>query len=452
MPGAVRVSLFWRTFTLIAALVLASVATTLGLARLVERAPADQQLAWEVASVVNLTRSALVSSQGERRVALLAELARDEGVRVLPLEADDLIEPLPLDGSLRALPSRLKALLGPSTRLAGRVNGEPALWVSFDIDDDPFWIAMNPERLERRRGPGLATLAAIAAALALVGAVSLSGLINKPLRRLADAIERLARGEPGTPLPEDAPSEIADVNRRFNRMASDLAALEADRGIALAGISHDIRTPLTRLRMEIELSGLREEEKASMAAEIEGIDAIVRQFVEFARPAGGTGEAFDAAAVLRAAAARAAHSPGPALRVECTLPETLAWTGSATDLERIAANLLENARRYARRSDAEAPTLHIAAQRRDGAIVVDFDDDGPGIASAARARLLRPFQRAETARTEASGAGLGLAIVRRLAQRHGGDVALLDAPGGGLRVRVRLPAAAASDSRVQSSG
>lgn len=451
MPGPVRVSLFWRTFTLIAALVLASVAATLGLARLVERAPADQQLAWEIASVVNLTRSALVSSQGERRVALLAELARDEGVRVLPLEAEDRIEPLSLDGSLRALPSRLSTLLGPSTRVAGRVNGDPALWVSFDIDDDPFWIAMNPERLERRRGPGLATLAAIAATLALVGAVSLSGLINKPLRRLADAIERLARGEPAAPLPEDAPSEIADVNRRFNRMASDLAALEADRGIALAGISHDIRTPLTRLRMEIELSSLTEEEKASMAQEIERIDAIVRQFVDFARPSAGPGETLDVATVLRAAAARADQAPGPPLRVECALPQALPWSGSATDLERIAVNLMENARRYAGRDADSAPTLRIGAQARDDAILLDFDDDGPGIPAGARARLLRPFERSETARTEARGAGLGLAIVRRLAQRHGGDVELLDAPGGGLRVRVRLPVRGSGDRRRQST-
>ena len=133
-----RISLFWRTFLLIAGLVVACLMAMLELIRIFDPAPAEQKLAWEVASVVNLTRSALVSAQSDRRIQLLAELAREEGVRVAPLEPGDRSEPLEPAARAQALLGRLRGLLGPQTRVAASVNGEHGLWVSFEIDGDPY--------------------------------------------------------------------------------------------------------------------------------------------------------------------------------------------------------------------------------------------------------------------------------------------------------------------------
>jgi two-component system osmolarity sensor histidine kinase EnvZ len=440
----VRVSLFWRTFLLIAALVLFSLAAAWQMVRTLDRTPPEQRLAWEIASVVNLTRSALISSEGERRRMLLDELARDEGVRVALLEPGDRVEPLPPGGDAQLLERRLRALLGQGTRVAGRVNGEPALWVSFDIDGDGYWLAAGLERWTRQAGPPWWLVGSLAIAVSLVGGLLISRLVNRPLASLAQALGRVSSGAPAPPLPEDGPSEIAEVNRRFNAMATDLAALEADRAVALAGISHDIRTPLTRLRMEIELSQMSDEEKASMGADIERIDEIVGKFVEYAR-AGASDrdgvriEAVDVGSLVDALrdAYRARVEAGE-LRLACEVEPMLQWNGDELDLARVLANLVENAMRYGRRDD-HAAEVEIAAQREGQALVLRVSDRGPGLPESELQRLLRPFARLDDERSERGGSGLGLAIVQRIAQRHGGRCTLANRPQGGLVVRVVLP-------------
>ncbi|HMS79793.1 MAG TPA: histidine kinase dimerization/phospho-acceptor domain-containing protein, partial [Burkholderiaceae bacterium] len=139
-------------------------------------------------------------------------------------------------------------------------------------------------------------------------------------------------GEPPPPLREDAPTELAAVNRSFNRMAADLAALEQDRAEALAGISHDIRTPLTRLRMEIEMSPVDADTRASMADEIDRIDAIVRQFVEFAQPAAAQAPVrVDVAATLESVLDGFRHGPdGTRLALGASVAPGTTWRGAPT--------------------------------------------------------------------------------------------------------------------------
>ncbi|MFP5406781.1 MAG: histidine kinase dimerization/phospho-acceptor domain-containing protein, partial [Gammaproteobacteria bacterium] len=281
--AAPRISLFWRTFLMLAALIVTSLALTLGIAHLLDPAPPEQRLAWELATVLNLTRSALVSADAQRRLDLLTELARDEGVRVLPLEPGDRIDASATGERLKAIEPQLRQLLGETTRVAGRVNGIDGVWISFGIDGDAYWLILPRARIERQFGPSLRLLGTIALSLSLLGALILSRLVNRPLAVLAGALGAISRGERPPALPENGPTEIAALNRRFNRMAVDLAALEQDRGIALAGISHDIRSPLARLRMEIELAPLAEDAREAMAGDIERIDRIVGQFVNYAR-------------------------------------------------------------------------------------------------------------------------------------------------------------------------
>jgi two-component system osmolarity sensor histidine kinase EnvZ len=434
-----RLSLFWRTFGLIAVVVAASLLAWLQLFRAAELQPRAERFAWEIASVVNLTRAGLVSAFGERRLELLSDLARDEGIRVLPAEPADRPEPWPEQPFGDLIEAKLRELLGSETRLAGRVNGRDGLWIRFEIDDDPYWMVLEPERLQRQANRNWFGWAGIALALAMGGALAISRVVNRPLSDLSRAIERLSRGEAPEPLREEAPTELAEVNRRFNLMAADLAALERDRAEALAGISHDIRTPLTRLRMEIEMSPVDAPTRESMAEEIERIDAIVRQFVEFARPPDdGAAIPVDVAATLRSVLDGFRNGPEAAgMSISDSVPAGTTWRGSDTALARIVSNLVENARRYGVGADGRA-RIEVAARRAPRGLELTVRDFGPGVPPEQLERLLRPFTRLDTERNRHGGSGLGLAIVARLARRHVGDVRLELPAGGGLLARVRL--------------
>jgi two-component system osmolarity sensor histidine kinase EnvZ len=449
----IRISLFWRTFALLVFLVVSSIAALLVVLRFLDNAPPEQRLAWEVASVVNLTRSALVSSQPERRITLLRELANEEGIRVLPLEPADEIEVTSLTGRIALLAPRLQNLLGPETLVVSRVNNEEGLWVSFDIDEDKYWLQMQGRRIDRHFGPSAPLILGIAAGLALFGSLALSRLVNKPLADLAHAIAALRGGQTPEKLKEDLASEISHVNRRFNDMATDLAALEQDREVTLAGISHDIRSPLARLRMEAELAPLDDATRASLVEDIERIDAIVGRFIDFART-GATAhtEPVPVSDVLRQLPTiyRAQIQSGE-MSLQVPPRGGLTWRGDHTDLERALGNLIDNALRYGRTADEDGGPgcahVTVDARRTGQGLLIEVSDQGPGVPEDQLARLLRPFARLDTARGGADGAGLGLAIVSRLARRYDGSFNLANRNGGGLRAALTLPDARTSTSQ-----
>ena len=407
--------------------------------RVFEREPQTARFAWEIASIVNLTRAGLVSAVGDRRRELLVDLARNEDVRVYPLEPQDQIEQWPDRQVGQLVEAKLKELLGPRTLVASKVNGEKALWVSFDIEGDQYWLIADPKRLERQLGGNWLEVTATAVLLALIGAILISRLVNRPLANLARSIEKLSRGERPSRLRESGPTEISELNRRFNQLAGDLHAMEADRAVVLAGVSHDIRTPLTRLRLEIELSDLDEDSKASMVEEIDRIDSIVRQFIEYARPPELTIEAVDIGNVAeQLTRAYSRERSDGLLQLQTRLESRLRWQGSTIILQRILANLLDNAMKYGRSPDDGMVRIDLLGRRRGKLIELVVRDRGPGVPDEAMERLARPFARLDTERGGIGGSGLGLAVVSRLARRAGGDLVLENAPAGGLLVRVTL--------------
>ncbi len=453
-------SIFWRTFLMIGALIVASVLSALQLVWVFDRSPPDQQLAWEITSVINLTRVALVNTRAEKRPALLAALALEEGIRVTPLEPGDRVESIasafPSDAAFSdAVQARLRHLLGADTRMAAQVNDEAGLWVSFDIDGDPYWLVLKRERFERQIGPDWLLIGLVTLALSAIGAILISRLVNRPLSRLAGALERVSRGLAPEILPERAPTEIAQVNHRFNRMASDLAAIESDRAVALAGISHDVRTPLARLRMEIELSPLIDADKESMSSEIERIDQIVGKFLDYARSGQSELERAKLADVnvadLLSDCRLRLMSGSNDVQIELNIQPGvgLIWFGDALDLERMLSNVLENARRYGRSTHDDVTRVQIVAKpllldrgRRSsssGGVELSIRDWGPGVDPLQLPKLLRPFSRADEARSYEGGSGLGLTIVDRLARRYLGKCELANASDGGLIINLHLP-------------
>jgi two-component system, OmpR family, osmolarity sensor histidine kinase EnvZ len=443
-----RISLFWRTFLLLAISTLLSVTVTLQMFRWFNKVPPEQQIAWELASAVNLTRNALISSSGEKRRNLLATLARDEGASLSPLEPNDMIESEAQrlsDVDVQSIETRLKALLGDKTKLALKVNGEIGTWVSFEIDSDAYWLHLNRNRLRRHASPPFFTIAVIALALSLVATIALGRLINQPLRNLAHAINSIGSGQAPPKLKEQGPTEIALLNTRFNRMAVDLDALEDDRRIALAGISHDIRSPLARLRMEIELSQLHEDEKLSMANEIQQVDRIVGQFVDFARAPGDSApEEIDVSDEISACTSRyKTQVERGELVLNVEILATKSWYGKAIDIQRVVSNLVDNALRYGKSQD-DVCRIHLFATVEESGVAkikrlrLTVSDQGKGVAKSDLTRLTRPFARVDEARDSSGGSGLGLAIVERTARRYDGSCTLsLNAPTG-LKVDVLL--------------
>jgi len=220
-------------------------------------------------------------------------------------------------------------------------------------------------------------------------------------------------------------------------MAQALERAEAERALLLAGVSHDLRTPLSRLRLAIEMLG---EKSASMSEgmvqDIEDMDAIIDQFLDFAR--GDGAEAVDAGgdlnAIVNAVVERHARRGRPVSARLAPLPP-IALRPMA--LQRLVVNLVDNALRYA------GTPVEVETRLAEGGVRLSVLDRGPGIPATEAERMLQPFTRLDASRGSGRGSGLGLAIVDRIARMHGGTIVLLGREGGGLEARLRLPLSAA---------
>lgn len=432
-------SLLWRTFLLVALLMVLSVAAWFAIFSGYEREPRARHLAQTLVSVANLTRAALVSARPEARRELLRELSDREGIRIYPAGGADHIEALPDRPLLRRVEDLVKEELGPETRLTLEREGEHALFVSFRIDDSAdgdYWLALPRERMERVfplgwLGWGLATLM-----LSLLGAWLIVFRITRPLKALQQAAEKVGAGDTAVKLEESGPTELATLVRAFNRMSDDLAQIDQDRALILAGISHDLRTPLTRLRMGIEMAG-DEELRQGMSDDVEEMDKTIGQFLDFARSDGGEApQDVDVAALLVELAVQYRRR---GFAVDLAAPAAAAATGlrlraRPQALRRAVGNLIDNALRHA---GGESP-VDLALEAGNNTFIIDVSDRGPGIPADQIERMKRPFARLESARSNAIGAGLGLAIVDRIARSHKGRLDLLPRPGGGLIARLVL--------------
>jgi two-component system osmolarity sensor histidine kinase EnvZ len=433
-----RLSLFWRTFFLLALLLIGSILAWLQTLRSLEFEPRAIQTAQQMASLVNLSRAALIHSDSIARVSLIKTMTEQESVRIVPREPGDRFEPFERDALGQRIAQELSARLGPGTELANSVNEEEGLWVGFAIDGDNYWMRTNRDRFNRTAGRTWIVWLITAAALSLAGAALIARLINRPLKELSFAASRVREGDfDASTLDETvATSEIRAVNIGFNRMSQKLAKIEQDRAIMLAGISHDLRTPLARLRLETELSVTDDEARANMAADITQLDAIIGKFLDYARPDKVQLTTVALPQVLETCLF--GYRNRTDMRINLDLDEGLLVLADPVELARVINNLLENASRYGKSVDTGVAVLDIAAKARDKWILIRVRDHGIGVSEAQLDNLTKPFYRGEAARTAANGAGLGLAIVEKIVLRMGGTFVLSNAPGSGLVANIKL--------------
>ncbi|MBL8308828.1 MAG: HAMP domain-containing protein [Burkholderiales bacterium] len=452
-------TLFWRlTALLIGALALAVLAMVLVFrqdrAGLIARNFTDARIAQ-----IESMRDALTRAAGEERGGRpfqLQMIAREYGIILIPVDRRPEIGEPPRGAGLQQLVERLQERLGKDVEVRlGRRLDQAIVWIRLKVGPDApaaspetpgglggatvgpvsraVWAGIPIRDVDSTEMPVRLTITLAVVLLALVAATFwFARRLARPLSDLANAVDKVALGKRPDPLPEDGPSEIARVARNVNRMAANLDRLERNRSTMLAGISHDIRTPLTRLRLASEMAVSDAQSRAEMAADIDEIDRVVTQFLDFAR--GTPKESPERADVQIALSAIADKANARELPVRWTAgAEALYVNTYPAAFERMLMNLIENAHRYGK------PPVELTARRDGGSVEIDVLDAGDGVKPEDVERLKEPFVRGDHARGGAMGAGLGLALVERLAQWHGGSFDLLPRSGGGTVARLRLP-------------
>jgi two-component system osmolarity sensor histidine kinase EnvZ len=430
-------SLFWRTFFLIGLLLVSSIFAWTQTLRALEFEPRAAQQAQQIAGLVKLVRAALLASDGINRVALIKGISAQEALKLAPREPGDEWEPYETDRVSRAIGQELRRVLGTDTIVASSVKGSPGLWIGFSIEKDPFWLLADPARIGPISWSTLTLWVSMALLATVLGSAAIARLINQPLKELSFAASRIREGEFDSRLDENTlTSEIRQVNMGFNRMARELAKVEQDRAVMLAGISHDLRTPLARLRLEAEMSVQDEEAKHNMALDIDQLDAIIDKFMDYARP----GEVRLMPVHLSSVVDRemAAFRDTTQIRITSRVAIDTKVMADDVELGRVLQNLFENARRYGRSIDTGIARVIVTYARTGPWVILTVRDFGQGADPRKLAQLTTPFFRGDAARTAATGAGLGLAIVEKTVQRMGGTFEVVNAPDGGLMAHIRL--------------
>lgn len=303
--------------------------------------------------------------------------------------------------------------------------------------DDGTWL--NAETTIRAEPVGWPWPSIISAALTALAVVAVVGFTTRratrPLAALAERADAFGRGAASAAVPEEGPTEVKRLTAAFNRMQERLGRFIADRTRMLAAIGHDLRTPITSLKLRAELLD-DEEARTKMLATLDDMERMSEATLAFAREdaAAEPARTVDLDALIGSLTDDLAE-----MGKDVTFAEgkRVAYSCRPTALRRALGNLVDNAVRYGERA-------RVALEATPAGPVITIDDDGPGIPAAQIAEVFKPFVRLERSRSrDTGGSGLGLSIARSIVLSHGGELTLANRDGGGLRATVRLPAAPA---------
>jgi two-component system osmolarity sensor histidine kinase EnvZ len=425
-------TLFSRLALLLILAVVSSQAFTLWLTVRQRDTLLGDQLYAQVVNTLADLEDMLDSLPADQRSGFLIGYNRPGLPQLLPLTA---AEQLSFDKRVPSLgmrlAARLAAGLGEPIEVRMRSEGERhELWISVQVVDQHYWLVMP---LGGFLGPALSpTLiaAGVVSLLALLAAFWLAWRVTRPLIRLSHATRELETGGTPKPIPLSGPQEVRGLTERFNSMTQALQAAASERRLMLAGLSHDLRTPLTRLKLMVELQPECSDQNA-MLEDIDELSRIVRQFIDFARSEETRkSEPVQLAELADSVVGRFAREGLEISLLHHSDPERQA---DALALERMLSNLIDNARRYG------TTPITVVVGERHGWAELTVLDRGQGIPPAQRSASLAPFERLAEHRGNDGGSGLGLAIVARIVKQHNGVLEFIDPPDGGFGIRVRLP-------------
>jgi two-component system osmolarity sensor histidine kinase EnvZ len=387
----------------------------------------------DLAAFMELSALTLVQLAPPLRAAYREKLDREYDLRLLdegagPGQLEDYFFPY-----VRRLQMALADRLGyPVEIKSNRIDGERWFWLRLDAGGERVWVGFPRSRIHTRPLQGVLVVLVVSALLVLLSAAVLARRVTAPLEGLSRAAEQVAYGGLPTPLPEKGPRELACLARQFNEMSRQVRELLGNRTVLLAGISHDLRTPLTRLRLALEMLSpeLDTELRERMERDLEEMNDLIGQVLVLGQTLGaGERQAVD----LRELVIDLADGRP---RLQCTASASCPYRVDPLALRRILGNLVENALRYSH----DRVEMHLDCRHRPPVIFVL--DRGPGIPEGEREAVFRPFYRLEQSRSrQTGGSGLGLAIARQLAVANGIEIRLGPRQGGGTVASVHLPSA-----------
>ncbi len=426
-------SLLWRTMLLLALLIVVSQLVWFGVVQHLAGEPYARQLAQQAANVVQLTRATLISVPPERHRLFLAELDKQKGIRIYTAWPGEHVDIPPNRPFLALLASKIREHLGSDTQVAFDLRGLPGLWVSFKIGGVEYWAVLPRVKVEQPTTLQWAWWGTLSIVIVFLGSWLITWHVNRPIQTLVRAVGKIGKGERADTLAEVGPIELRTLTRSFNQMTADLTRLQQERTVMLAGISHDLRTPLTRLRLAVDLQEkkLNVETYAEILQDIEDIDAIVGQFLAFVQ--GAEHEQDEKVSLNQLVETTCERYARAGKRIATDLSTLPKIELRPLAMQRLLTNLIDNAHHHG------GAQVTVKTEYRDNNIVLSVLDRGPGIPLTQIDNALQPFSRLNEARGGHAGAGLGLAIVKRIAQLHDGKIELLQREGSGLEVRVTLP-------------
>ncbi len=331
--------------------------------------------------------------------------------------------------------AQMRVELGEDAQVRMQAHRSPRLWVlAPQLGPDWVEVPLYPYPLKIQRIWSVLGWFLAIGLLSTAAAWIFVRLLSQPINHLIAAARQIGRGRRVRLPVSDTPSEMTELYRAFNQMAEDLEQAGRERELMLAGVSHDLRTPLTRLRLSLELLPADDELTEDMVRDIEDMNAILDQFLSFTRD--GRDEPLEASDLNELVREVARPHNQQEEQVRLCLEPLPSMPLRRVSCKRLLANLLENALRYG--GDGVEVCTSLAGAQSAPYVVLSVLDRGPGIDPAQIDSLFTPFTRGDRARSS-KGTGLGLAIVKRIAAQHGGSVELRNRAGGGMEARVCLP-------------
>ena len=424
---------------LIATLLIVSQLVSLKIFDTFEREPRAKALAQEIITIVNFTKASLYAAAPSKRIQLFREINNIGDIKIYAAYPFESIEPIPDDPFLKLVVEKITAKISPGSFVAINHYGIPGVWVSFEIDGDMFWVVV-PRLISDRPFPwhwiGWGILIAI---LAISGAYITTKRISRPINNLIDAAEKIRNGHHVEKLPLDSVTEFKELSEAFNEMAEVLSKVSKERQFLLASVSHDIRTPLTRLRLASEMlppnsSSLKE----SLEQDIFEINDILNQFLDFARGFQDEPKTpINLGKLLKNIQTKhkrmGQNFTLKKKNIRTDIPKKLFIDIRPLAFQRCLDNLINNAFSYSKGK------VILEASLLEESFTISIIDNGPGIPEDQKSKLLLPFERVDEARGNTGGSGLGLTIADRIVKAHDGKLELINRPAGGLDAKITIP-------------
>ena len=428
-------SLLVRTAGTIALALLLFVVISLGAAAWFVAIPIARQSADDLATVMILTAESCRETSGKNRPRLRQQLRQDLGFTISE-QMPALPEHQVSFPYFMFLTEALERRTGEDIAILKDPNGEQ-LWVDIPTSDGIVRLGFDRDRMTIRPPTVLLLVIGGGILLTIFTSFFVVRRVIRPLDHLYSAVREVGQGHWPQPLAEDGPEELATLARAFNGMSAQVQALLANRTVLVAGISHDLRTPLTRLGLAVEmLSGDSDPDLvAGIRRDLEDMENLIRQFKELAQ--GLDEERNEEMEIWGLLEAQAANIERQGNKVRLTGNGPCHYRGNPLALKRILANLLDNAAHY-----GEGNPIDVDCQCTDKSIYIRICDRGPGIPEEQAQLVFRPFYRLETVRSvRTGGSGLGLAIASQLAKTNGWLIELNPRDGGGTEAKLELPVA-----------